>query len=261
MNTEEKYLFRCLQLAKLGRGMVAPNPMVGSVVVHKGEIIGEGYHQAYGEAHAEVNAINAVKDKTLLPQSTIYVNLEPCAHFGKTPPCANLIIESKIPKVVIGCVDPYAEVSGKGIERMQNAGIEVVVGVLEKQSIALNKRFFTFHAAKRPYIILKWAQSANGMIDTLRGENEKGIVWLTQPATKTLVHQWRAEEAGILVGRKTIYNDNPSLTTRLVKGPHPIRIILDPNCKLDLKKYNIGNDGVKSILLNSLKTEQIEQVS
>ncbi|MFD1550984.1 bifunctional diaminohydroxyphosphoribosylaminopyrimidine deaminase/5-amino-6-(5-phosphoribosylamino)uracil reductase RibD [Putridiphycobacter roseus] len=260
MSTDEQYLFRCLALAKLGIGYAAPNPLVGSVVVHQGKIIGEGYHQKYGEAHAEVNAIAAVTDKSLLAESTIYVNLEPCAHFGKTPPCANLIIDSKIPKVVIGCVDPYAEVAGKGIERLRNAGIEVIVGVLEKESQALNKRFFTFHAKKRPYLILKWAQSANGMIDMARDKEEKGIFWITQPETKTLVHQWRAEEAGILVGRKTIVNDNPALTTRVVAGPSPIRIVIDPNCQLNVAQYQINDGAAKTYVFNSIKSGKVAAI-
>ena len=260
MSSDEQFLFRCIQLAKLGLGEAAPNPLVGSVVVHDHKIIGEGYHQKYGEAHAEVNAIAAVKDKTLLSESTIYVNLEPCAHFGKTPPCANLIIESKIPRVVIGCVDPYAEVAGKGIDKLKKAGIDVKVGVLEKESQLLNRRFFTFHAKQRPFIILKWAQSSNGMIDMQRNEQEKGILWITQPSTKTLVHQWRAQEAGILVGRKTVENDNPSLTTRMVSGTNPIRIVLDPTCKLDVAAYKMNDGASKTYIFNTQKSEIYSQV-
>ena len=175
---DKKYMQRALFLAKLGKGNVAPNPMVGSVIVHNNIIIGEGYHQQCGKAHAEVNAINSVKDKSLLAHSTIYVNLEPCAHYGKTPPCSNLIIDSKIQRVVIGCIDSYSEVAGKGIEKMEKAGIDVSVGILEQESLELNKRFFTFHTHQRPYIILKWAKTTNGFIDIDRSMETKGVVFL-----------------------------------------------------------------------------------
>jgi diaminohydroxyphosphoribosylaminopyrimidine deaminase/5-amino-6-(5-phosphoribosylamino)uracil reductase len=247
-----KYMERCNFLAKLGKGNVAPNPMVGSVVVHNDIIIGEGYHQKYGETHAEVNAINSVADKSLLKESTIYVNLEPCAHFGKTPPCANLIIDSKIPNVVIGCIDSYSEVAGKGVEKMKKAGINVTVGVLEKECLDINKRFFTFHNKQRPYIILKWAQSANGFIDIDRSKNEKGIFWITQPETKRLVHKWRTEESAILIGRKTLETDNPSLTAREYTGNNPTRIIIDKGLKTDYSKLNIFNDDVKTFIINNV---------
>ena len=248
---------RALFLANLGRGNVSPNPMVGSVVVCDDKIIGEGYHQQYGKAHAEVNAINSVKNKNLLQKSTIYVNLEPCAHFGKTPPCSNLIIESKIPRVVIGCIDSFSEVAGKGIEKMKKAGIDVTVGVLDKESLDLNKRFFTFHTHQRPYIILKWAKSKNGFMDIDRSTDSKGIFWITQPETKCLVHKWRAEEAGILVGRKTIENDNPSLTSRDYAGNNPVRIVLDKDLANVYSKYIISKDDVKTVILNG-KTSKIE---
>ena len=253
--TDQKYLKRALYLASLGKGNVAPNPLVGSVVVCNGKIIGEGYHQKYGEAHAEVNAIEAVKDKSLLSKSTLYVNLEPCAHFGKTPPCSNLIIKHKIPRVVIGCIDSFSEVAGKGIERMQKAGIDVCVGVLEQESLDLNKRFFTFHTNKRPYIILKWAQSANGCMDIERSEKQKGIFWITQPETKTLVHKWRAEEAGILVGRQTIKTDNPSLTCRDYAGNHPTRFVIDKNLRTNYSDFTISKDGVKTYIFNSIESK------
>jgi len=259
-NTDNKYLNRCLFLAELGQGNVAPNPMVGSVIVCDDKIIGEGYHEKYGEAHAEVNAINSVKDKSLLSKSTIYVNLEPCAHFGKTPPCSNLIIESKIPRVVIGCVDSYSEVAGKGIEKMEKAGINVTVGILEKESLALNTRFFTFHTHKRPYIILKWAQSANGYMDIDRSTNKKGIFWITQPETKTLVHKWRAEEAGILVGRQTIENDNPSLTCRDYKGNHPTRFVIDKELKTNYSDFIISKDGIKTYIFNQIETKTLNNI-
>ena len=215
---------KCLELAKKGMGYVSPNPMVGCVVVFNDQIIGEGYHQEYGTSHAEVNAIENVKDKSLLKKSTLYVNLEPCAHFGKTPPCTNLIIESEIPKVVIGCIDSYSEVSGKGIEKMQNTGIEVIEGILEKESRELNKRFFTFHEKKRPYVILKWAESKDGFMGPL---NQNKPFWMTSSESKKLVHKWRAEEEAILVGRITAKKDNPSLTVREVAGSNPVRIIIE----------------------------------
>lgn len=253
MSTDEKFMQRCLHLAQLGAGNVAPNPMVGSVIVHDREIIGEGYHQRYGEAHAEVNAIATVKDKSLLEKATIYINLEPCAHFGKTPPCSDLIIASKIPNVVIGCIDSYSEVAGKGIAKMTNAGIKVRVGVLEDESLDLNKRFFTYHNKKRPYVILKWAQSANNYIDIDRSNNEKGVFWITQPETKTLVHKWRHEEAAILVGKNTIIVDNPSLTCRKYDGNSPIRIIIDQNMKLDYGAFQVGDRSIQTFVLTEKK--------
>jgi len=257
---DEIYLKRALYLASLGKGHVAPNPLVGSVIVYDGKIIGEGYHQKYGEAHAEVNAIHTVKDKSLLSKSTLYVNLEPCAHFGKTPPCSNLIIEHNIPRVVIGCIDSFSEVAGKGIERMKKAGIDVTVGVLEKKSLELNQRFFTFHINKRPYIILKWAQSANRFMDIERSEKQKGIFWITQPETKTLVHKWRAEEAGILVGRQTIENDNPSLTCRDYAGNHPTRFIIDKDLKTNYADFTISKDGVKTYVFNQIENKTINNI-
>ncbi|WP_066758066.1 bifunctional diaminohydroxyphosphoribosylaminopyrimidine deaminase/5-amino-6-(5-phosphoribosylamino)uracil reductase RibD [Crocinitomix algicola] len=241
MKTDEYYMEQCINLALKGIGNVAPNPMVGSVIVHNDTVIGEGYHEKYGQAHAEVNAINAVKDKSLLEKSTIYVNLEPCAHFGKTPPCSDLIISSKIPRVVIGCVDSYSEVSGKGIAKMLSAGIDVRVGVMESESLELNRRFFTYHNKQRPYIILKWAQSKDGYIDIKRAKNEKGIFWITQPETKKLVHQWRHEEAGILVGSNTIRIDNPELTCRDYDGTSPTRFVIDQKLRLDYPAFKVGD--------------------
>jgi len=243
---------RCIELAKRGIGDVSSNPMVGSVVVYNGEIIGEGHHKIYGKAHAEVNAISSVKDKSLLPKSTLYVNLEPCAHFGKTPPCSNLIIESKIPKVVIGCVDTFSEVSGKGIEKMENAGTDVIVGVLEKESRELNKRFFTFQEKKRPYIILKWAESKDGFIAP---KNQTEPFWMTSNESKRLVHKWRSEENAILVGRITAEKDNPSLTVRKIEGKNPIRIVIDKNLKLDTG-LNLFNSESKTLIFNDLKSKE-----
>jgi diaminohydroxyphosphoribosylaminopyrimidine deaminase/5-amino-6-(5-phosphoribosylamino)uracil reductase len=226
MSTAETFMQRCLDLAQLGIGDVAPNPMVGCVIVHSGIIIGEGYHEKFGGPHAEVNAIRAVKNQELLTESTLYVSLEPCAHFGKTPPCSDLIIENRIPRVVIGTIDPFAEVAGKGIERMQKAGIEVEVGILEKKCRTLNRRFFTFHEKKRPYIILKWAQTLDGFIDTDRTET-KHPTWITNALAKRLVHKQRSEESAILIGTNTAEFDNPALTVREWSGSQPIRMTID----------------------------------
>lgn len=259
MNIEEQYMYRCLELAKIGLGNVAPNPMVGCIIVHDGKIIGEGYHQEYGKAHAEVNAINSVKNKELLKNSTLYVNLEPCAHFGKTPPCANLIVEHNIPKVVIGCVDSFSEVAGKGIEKLQHAGINVTVDVLEKESLDLNKRFFTFHNKKRPYIILKWAETKDGFIDVDRcfvPRNDKQIDnWITTPLSKKIVHKWRSEEAGILIGTNTALNDNPQLNVREWSGKNPIRIVIDLNDRLP-KTLHVFDKSIPTIVFSSNKTSE-----
>ena len=243
---------RCIELASKGISHVSPNPLVGSVIVYNGKIIGEGYHQNYGKEHAEVNAISSVKDKSLLPKSTIYVNLEPCSHFGKTPPCANLIIEHKIPKVVIGSIDSFSKVSGKGIDRMKNAGIEVEVGVLEKESRELNKRFFTFQEKKRPYIIIKWAESKDGYIAP---KNQTEPFWMSSSESKKLVHKWRAEETAILVGRVTAEKDNPSLTVREVEGKNPIRIVIDKDLKLSTD-LNLFNNDSETIVFNAIKSEE-----
>ncbi len=228
---------KCLDLAIKGKANVAPNPMVGCIVVFEDKIIGQGFHELFGQAHAEVNAIKSVINKSLLPLSTLYVNLEPCAHFGKTPPCASLIIEHKIPKVVIGCIDTFSKVSGKGIAQMQTKNIDVISGVLEKECRDLNKRFFTFHEQKRPYIILKWASSSDGYIAP---KEQNDPFWMTSIQSKKRVHQWRSEEMGILVGTKTAINDNPSLTVRDVVGKNPIRFVLDKNLRLanDLALFN-----------------------
>lgn len=232
MTTEEKYMYRCLQLAKLGAGNVAPNPMVGAVLVYHERIIGEGYHMQYGQAHAEVNCISNVAepDMAFIAEATMYVSLEPCAHYGKTPPCADLIIAKKIKKVVIGCRDPFKEVNGKGIEKLQLAGVDVISGVLEKECRQLNKRFFTFHTQNRPYIILKWAQTANGKIAAASGER----LLITNDYTNRLVHKWRSEEAGILVGTNTALLDDPALTNRLWNGKSPVRMIIDINLRLPI---------------------------
>jgi len=207
--------------------------MVGSVIVHNGIIIGEGYHIRCGEPHAEVNAINAVKDKSLLPESTLYVNLEPCAHFGRTPPCADLIVKHNIKRVVIGCIDSFSEVSGRGIERMRKHGIQVDVGILEKESLHLNRRFFHFHRAKQPYIILKWAQTLDGFIDIAEEKKTQSRgTWITNHHSKQLVHKWRMEESAILAGTNTIIADDPMLTIREWSGNNPTRIVIDRNGRI-----------------------------
>lgn len=224
----EKYIDRCIQLAKNGIGRTYPNPMVGSVIVHDNKIIGEGWHRKAGEPHAEVNAINSVKNKGLLKASTIYVSLEPCSHYGKTPPCSNLIIDSGIKKVIIGTVDPFSEVAGKGIKKLFEAGCKVRVGIREEECRELNERFFTFHTKKRPYIILKWAESGDRFLSpTLQKKENRKPVWITNRYSKQLVHKWRAEEQAILVGTNTAVADNPKLNTRLWTGPNPTRLILD----------------------------------
>ena len=243
----EIYIQRCLELAQNGLGSTYPNPMVGSVIVHRGKIIGEGWHQKAGEPHAEVNAINSVKNKSLLTKSTIYVSLEPCSHFGKTPPCSDLIIQHKIPTVIIGTVDPNDKVAGKGIEKLQKAGIKVKVGVLEKECRELNKRFFTFHTKKRPYIILKWAESADGFLSPLNKKEQKPV-WITNVYARQLVHKWRTEEQAILVGTKTVLDDNPQLNARDWFGKNPIRIILDRSGKIS-EDYAVKKGSQKSIIL------------
>lgn len=229
--SHEIFMQRCLDLALLGMGDVAPNPMVGCVIVHDGRIIGEGYHQKFGEAHAEVNAVRSVQNPELLRHSILYVSLEPCAHWGKTPPCSDLIIESRIPQVVIGTIDPFAKVAGKGIERMQKAGINVKVGVLERECRELNRRFFTFHEKKRPYILLKWAQTLDGFIDTDRTETQHPT-WITNALSKRLVHKQRSEESAILIGTNTAEFDNPALTVREWKGNQPLRLVIDRKRRL-----------------------------
>ncbi|MCU7550587.1 bifunctional diaminohydroxyphosphoribosylaminopyrimidine deaminase/5-amino-6-(5-phosphoribosylamino)uracil reductase RibD [Chitinophagaceae bacterium LB-8] len=241
MTTDEQFMHRCIELAKLGHGNVAPNPMVGSVLVYENLIIGEGYHQKYGEAHAEVNCINSVKPehRHLIDKSTIYVSLEPCAHFGKTPPCADLIIRHKIPKVVIGCRDPFELVAGKGIEKLKAAGIEVKSGILEKQCKELNKRFFTFHTQHRPYIVLKWAQTGDGKIAATASSPSDRLL-ISNEYTNRIVHKWRSEEMSILVGTNTALLDDPELNTRLWPGNSPIRLVVDMNLRLptSLKLFN-----------------------
>jgi diaminohydroxyphosphoribosylaminopyrimidine deaminase/5-amino-6-(5-phosphoribosylamino)uracil reductase len=253
MNLHEKYMRRCLELAALGLGNTAPNPLVGSVIVNNSQIIGEGYHQRYGESHAEVNAIKSVKDKSLLASSTIYVNLEPCAHHGKTPPCADLIIASKIPHVVICNRDPFHAVDGKGIEHLRAAGIDVETGILEHDGRALNKRFFTFHEQKRPYIILKWAETADGFLDHFRNRDAAALpLKISNTESSTLVHKWRSEEAAILIGRNTAMLDDPSLTTRLWPGKNPLRLVIDPQLEVP-ENATMYNDRQTTWVFNALR--------
>ena len=256
MTRDEQYMRRCLQLAKLGAGNVAPNPMVGAVLVYEDKIIGEGYHQKYGGAHAEVNCINNVKEenKFLIEKATLYVSLEPCSHYGKTPPCADLIIKNKIKKVVIGCKDVYKEVAGSGIQKLVNANTEVIVGVLENDCIELNKRFFTFHLKFRPYIILKWAQAANAKI----GSVGKRIL-ISNEYSNRLVHKWRSEEAAILVGTNTALIDDSLLTTRLWRGKNAVRIVIDKKLKLP-STLKIFNTDAKTIIYNLVKNSTDENV-
>lgn len=232
---DEIFMARCLELARCGEGSVSPNPMVGAVVVHDGKIIGEGYHIKHGQAHAEVNAIAAVKDKSLLPESTIYVNLEPCSHFGKTPPCADLIKDMRIPRVVVASTDPNPLVAGRGVDTLRKAGRDVTVGVLEQEALELNRRFYTFHIQKRPYVILKWAQTLDGYIDAIRKEDDPiAPIWITNELSRRLVHKWRSDEQAILVGTNTVEKDNPKLNVRDWSGNNPLRVVLDRKLRLSV---------------------------
>ncbi|TAJ06812.1 bifunctional diaminohydroxyphosphoribosylaminopyrimidine deaminase/5-amino-6-(5-phosphoribosylamino)uracil reductase RibD [Marinilabiliaceae bacterium JC017] len=260
LNTSEKYMQRCLDLAILAEGNTYPNPLVGSVIVHNNKIIGEGYHCKAGEPHAEINAIRSVKNKALLTDSTLYVNLEPCAHFGKTPPCSLAIIKNKIPRVVIGCVDSFSEVAGKGIEMLRGAGVEVTVGILEKESRFLNRRFFTFHEKKRPYIVLKWAQTLDGYIDVDRDSLEYGEpTWITNEWARRAVHKQRTHEQAILIGTHTAQKDNPSLTVRDWCGHQPHRLIIDKQLTLS-PELTIFDHKVPTIIFNTIKDAKEENL-
>jgi diaminohydroxyphosphoribosylaminopyrimidine deaminase/5-amino-6-(5-phosphoribosylamino)uracil reductase len=252
MDNHEQYIARCIELAKNGFGTTYPNPMVGSVIVYNGEIIGEGWHQKAGKPHAEVNAIHSVKNPSLLDKATIYVSLEPCSHFGKTPPCCDLIIKNKIPNVVIGTVDSNIKVAGNGIKRLQEAGINVVVGVLEKECYELNRRFFTFHEKKRPYIILKWAQTQDSFIAPTEKEELKPV-WITNVQSRQLVHKWRTEEQAILVGTQTVIDDNPQLNARDWEGNNPIRIVIDQRNRIP-KTAHVFDNQTKTIVFSSNKS-------
>lgn len=247
MNNDEFYIKRCIELAQKAIGKTYPNPLVGSVIVHNGEIIGEGYHHKAGENHAEINAINSIKNKDLIPESTIYVSLEPCAHYGKTPPCALKIKELGFKKVVIGAMDSHDKVNGKGKKIIQDAGIEAVSGILENECIELNKRFFTYHEKKRPYIILKWAESGDGFLD-----KDFKPTAISNTLVNQFVHQLRADEHAILVGTQTALNDNPSLTVRNVEGTNPVRILIDFDLKVP-HTFKIYNNEAKTLVLNTIK--------
>jgi len=254
-----------LQIAKNGLGTTRPNPMVGAVIVDDNKIIGEGFTSAYGGNHAEVNAINSVIDKSLLQKSTLYVTLEPCSHFGKTPPCSDLIVKHKIPEVIIGCIDDNPEVGGKGIAKLRAAGCKVTVGVLGDECKKHHRRFFNFHNMKRPYIILKWAETSDGFIAP-KSKIKKEPVWITNQYSRQLVHKWRAEEQAILVGTTTVAEDNPSLTVRDWEGDNPIRIVLDKTSKLstDFKVFNKHAQTIRisetDINFNELMAPQIAEL-
>lgn len=248
MTSDETFMQRCLDLARNGLGNTAPNPMVGAVVVHEGRIIGEGFHQACGQPHAEVNAINRVKDPGLLHQSTLYVNLEPCNHQGKTPPCTGLILKHGIPKVVIGQSDPNPLVAGSGVSKLRESGVEVITGVLEKESRFLNRRFNTFHEQKRPYLILKWAQTRDGFVDTLRdGPGNEQPAWITDDTCRRLVHKWRSEEPAILTGSQTILMDNPRLNVREWSGKNPLRITIDRTRRIS-SSFNLLDQSIPTLV-------------
>ena len=256
MENQEKYIRRCLELAKNGLGTTYPNPMVGSVIVYEDKIIGEGWHRKSGEPHAEVNAINSVKDKSLLKRATIYVSLEPCSHFGKTPPCCDLIIKNAIPNVVIGTIDSNIKVAGNGIKKLIEAGINVTLGVLEVECKELNKRFFTFHEKKRPYVILKWAESQDGFIAPILRQAKDEIknrkpVWITNEFSRQLVHKWRSEEQAILVGTNTVVDDNPKLDVRDWAGNNPIRIVLDQYNRIT-KDSHIYDNHIKTLIFSQM---------
>ena len=260
MVEDQKYLKRCIELALQGAGYVSPNPMVGSVIVYDNQIIGEGYHMKFGQAHAEVNAVNDVfakheNAKELLRSSTIYVNLEPCSHFGKTPPCADLIISNEIPRVVVGCRDPFDQINGKGIEKLKNAGIEVIEDILTDECLKLNKRFFTRIQKQRPYIILKWAQTSDGFF----APADKSQKWISSQNAKQLVHRWRTEEDAVLVGKNTALADNPRLNSREWPGRDPIRIVIDRRLDLpeDLHVFDQSQD---TIIFNEQKTDLVDRI-
>jgi diaminohydroxyphosphoribosylaminopyrimidine deaminase/5-amino-6-(5-phosphoribosylamino)uracil reductase len=247
---EEKYMHRCLQLAACGQGFTAPNPMVGAVIVHNNKIIGEGFHRKYGGPHAEVNAIASVKNEQLLKESTLYVNLEPCSHYGKTPPCSELIIRKQIPKVIIGQIDPFPEVAGNGIKKLKEAGIEVVCGIREEECKALNKKYLLFIEQRRPYIILKWAQSADGFMDKFREKNDsRKPVQFSNSFTQMLVHKLRAENAAIMIGTKTKLLDNPALNVRFWKGNDPEKVIADSSKTLQNQLDELYERNIQSLIV------------
>lgn len=256
--TDELYMQRCLELAEIGISSVSPNPMVGCVIVKDQKIIGEGYHAVIGQAHAEVNAVKDVIWRYgeeaaigLIRDATVYVTLEPCAHFGKTPPCADLLIRYQVKKVVIGNKDPFADVDGKGIRKLKDAGVTIVQGVLEQACSKLNKRFLTRITKQRPYVILKWAQTANGFFAPLNPSQQ----WISAALSKKMVHKWRTEEDAVLVGKQTVLSDDPQLTTREWQGKNPLRLVIDKHLQLPLSKQ-VFNDTARTIIFNEVKTEQ-----
>ena len=255
----EIFMQRCVDLAYLGQGNVSPNPMVGCVIVKNGLIIGEGYHSEYSGKHAEIKAIESVIDQKEIENSTVYISLEPCVHHGKTPPCVHELINRKIKTAVIGSRDSNPIVGGKGIESLKRVGIEVIENILEEECRKLNKRFFTFHEKRRPYVILKWAQTSDGYLDKNREIGEKGVNWISSPESKVLVHKWRSEEQSILVGRNTILNDNPSLTVREISGKNPTRIVIDSQLQLS-KDVNIFSKDAPTLVFNRLKNDKIDGV-
>lgn len=258
MSQHETFMHRCLQLAQLGAGRVSPNPMVGCVVVHNQSIIGEGFHAQFGKAHAEVNAINSVSDKSLLAESTVYVSLEPCAHFGKTPPCADLLVQHNVKQVVVALLDPFPQVSGKGIQRLRAAGIEVITGILEKEARQINRRFLTSIEKNRPYVILKWAASADGFIDRFREPESRGVNWITEWPAQQMVHLWRTQEDAILVGGQTALIDNPQLTARHVHGKKPLRAVVKGKEDLPSDLALFSTDAETLILHGSQPSEWLQ---
>ena len=254
MSTDIQFMQRAFELAALGKGRVSPNPMVGCVIVHHGIIIGEGWHQQYGGPHAEVNAVVSVKDQSILAEATVYVTLEPCSHFGKTPPCANLLVKHHVKKVIVASADPNPLVAGKGIKILQDAGIETETGLLAEQGEELNKRFFTFFIKKRPYVILKWAETADGFVARENFDSK----WISSALSRKLVHKWRAEEDAILVGTHTAEYDNPSLNVRDWTGKNPVRIVLDRNRILP-DTLHLFNQTHKTICYNAIETKSEKQ--
>ena len=254
VNDHETYMWRCLDLAKSGLGQVASNPMVGAVLVYNGRIIGEGYHMKFGEAHAEVNCIDSVKkeDQNCIQESTLYISLEPCNHFGKTPPCTELILKHRIPRVVIACKDPFEKVDGAGITTLMDAGIDITFGILEREAIDLNKRFFTFHKKRRPYIILKWAQSKDKFISASNQLTTK----ISNDISDKLVHRWRSEEAAIIVGTNTVLADNPKLSTRLWEGKNPVRVFIDKQLRIDPNMFVLDNS-ISTIIFNEIENKKV----
>ncbi len=256
----ESYMQRCLELASLGLGRVQPNPMVGAVIVSDELIIGEGWHRQYGDNHAEINAIHSVKNPDLLKNSTLFVNLEPCSHFGKTPPCADAIIQAGIPEVVIGNIDPNSKVNGQGVSKLNSAGVNVIVNILEDQCRELNRRFFTFHNLKRPYIILKWAQTSDGFIDIeRRNEGEIESYWITNQELRVIVHKWRSEEDAILIGYNTMIHDKPQLTNRLYSGKNPARFVINRDVASSSDYYSMLPENLTEAM-NVLYSQNIQSL-